>query len=258
MRLGEKQQEEHQSHSFSREALAAESHCPDRRHWLSVARRSSFRRMTEQLVYDRLVERGGLAEAHLMAIKEVPVGSRVLDVGCASGYVAEDLRHNKGCTVDGLEYDAGAVEQARARGVNARQIDLNAEPINGDGYDVVIFADVLEHLIDPVGVLASVRDASRVIVSLPNITHWTARRNVLLGHWPQDDHGIFDKTHLHYFDQAAAHKLAHDAGFEVARQQVTEWLLPYEQRLKLKREWRRKAADRWPALFGFQWVLTLR
>jgi methionine biosynthesis protein MetW len=209
-------------------------------------------------VYDELVAAGGLADAHRLLIDAVPDGSRVLDVGCASGYLAEALQRDKDCQVTGLEYDPRAVEDARARGVDARCVNLDVDPIDGDGYDVVIFADVLEHLREPARVLESVHAAPLVLVSLPNVAHWTARRQLLWGRWPNDDHGIFDRTHLHFFTRDSAHALARGAGYAVAQERHTEWLLPLESRLGLPRAWRQRAADWRPTLFAFQFVLTLK
>jgi hypothetical protein len=47
------------------------------------------------------------------------------------------------------------------------------------------FGDVLEHLRDPAAVLRWAREiAPRAVVSLPNIGHWTARRELLRGRFP--------------------------------------------------------------------------
>jgi hypothetical protein len=122
---------------------------------------------------------------------------------------------------------------------------------------VVVLADVLEHLLDPLAALRSARPAAMVLVSLPNIAHWSARRELVLGRWPQREHGLFDRTHLHCFTRESAHRLATDAGFTVVREQRTTAPLPFEQRLRLPAGWRRPAAERWPGLFAFQYVLTL-
>jgi SAM-dependent methyltransferase len=42
----------------------------------------------------------------------VPAGSRVLDVGCATGYLALALRDRKGCRVTGIEIDPEAARRA--------------------------------------------------------------------------------------------------------------------------------------------------
>lgn len=210
------------------------------------------------LVYDALVASGGLSEAHRIVIDEVPAASRVLDAGCAGGYLAERLRDDKRCEVTGIDLNPAAVAAARERGIEASQLDLNVAELPAEGCDVVVFADVLEHLIDPLRVLRSARTATTAIISLPNIAHWSARRELLLGRWPQRDHGLFDATHLHFFTRKTAHELAREAGATVSRERFTTAPLPFEHRLRLPSTWRRSAADQWPELFAFQVILTLR
>jgi methionine biosynthesis protein MetW len=208
-------------------------------------------------VYDGLVASDGLSAAHRIIIEEVPEGSRVLDAGSAGGYVAERLRDDKRCEVAAIDRDPAAVAAASARGLEALQVDLNIAPLPAAGYDVVILADVLEHLLDPLAALRSARPAATVVVSLPNIAHWSARKELVLGRWPQRDHGLFDRTHLHCFTRETAHQLATDAAFSVVREHRTTAPLPFEQRLRLPLRWRCPAAERWPELFAFQYVLTL-
>jgi methionine biosynthesis protein MetW len=210
----------------------------------------------QPLVYDSLVAAGGLSEAHRLIIGAVPSGSRVLDAGCAGGYLAARLRDDKGCTVIGLDADPTAVAAARERGIEAALVDLDRADLPAAGFDVIVLADVLEHLVDPLRVLRSARPAARVIVSLPNIAHWSARRHLLFGRWPQEDHGLFDRTHLHCFTRSTARGLAVDAGFAVVREQHTTSGLPLE-RLGVPARWRRPAANRWPTLFALQYVLSL-
>jgi len=59
--------------------------------------------------------------------------------------------------------------------------------------DVVLLAEVLEHVAAPHGLLVKSREALRpggsVIVSVPNIAHWSIRANLLRGHFDYQDHG---------------------------------------------------------------------
>ena len=97
----------------------------------------------------------------------------------------------------------------------AHQVDLEREKIDGRGFDVVVFADVLEHLRDPGSVLKSARGAQRTIVSLPNIGNWTARRQIVAGRFPLDDFGLFDRTHLRFFTRSSAEDLLLTSGWTV-------------------------------------------
>ncbi|HEV7753506.1 MAG TPA: methyltransferase domain-containing protein, partial [Baekduia sp.] len=63
--------------------------------------------------YAGLVAEHGLATSHRLVLDAVPDGARVLDVGCATGYLAVELVA-RGCTVVGVEFDPVAAQQARA------------------------------------------------------------------------------------------------------------------------------------------------
>jgi SAM-dependent methyltransferase len=93
------------------------------------------------------------------------------------------------------------------------RIDLLSEPAP---FDCIITADVLEHLRDPWRVLAcatSLLDAGGVVVvSLPNVRHWTVIRALLWnGSWHRRPAGIFDATHLRWFTLNDAQELLDSA-----------------------------------------------
>jgi hypothetical protein len=97
-----------------------------------------------------------------------------------------------------------------------------------------------------------------VVVSLPNIAHWTGRRAVLRGRFPQDDHGLFDRTHLRFFTRASAHALAREAGFAVRAERFADAPVPLESRVPALRALRAPLVRRAPELFALQVVLALQ
>ena len=209
-------------------------------------------------VYTDLVAAHGLSDSHRAVLDAVPRGARVLDVGCASGYLAEALERSRGCSVVGVERDAGAASAARARGLEVREADLEAEALDASGFDVVVFADVLEHLRDPARVLReAAAGAGLAVVSVPNVGHWTARRALLRGRWPQEDYGLFDRTHLRWFTRTSAHALAHEAGWQVAEERFTAAPLPLEAHASALGRFRAPLVRRFPELLALQVVLTL-
>jgi len=214
--------------------------------------------------YGRLVDRQGLSDGHLMQIEAVRPGARVLDVGCASGYLAERYAA-RGCRVFGIEPDAANAERARRFCENVVVGDIESASDRAQlpaPFDFVVFGDVLEHLRDPWTVLAATRtllaDDARVIVSIPNIGHWSARREIALGRFPYAESGLFDRTHLRFFTRASALALAETAGYDVEREQFTRWRLPFQKRFRALKKWEVPMARRWPELFAFQFVMTLK
>jgi methionine biosynthesis protein MetW len=225
--------------------------------------------------YAELVGRHGLSHSHRLVLEAVPDGSRVLDVGCATGYLAAPLAA-RGDTVIGVEMDATSA--AAARSICEQVIEGDIEAVETRerlprGVDVVLFADVLEHLHDPWETLTFARallaPGGRAVVSLPNIAHWTARRALMSGSFPYADFGLFDRTHLRFFTRATAHELAGVAGFRVTSERSATAPLPLE---RFTRRWlggteqqpaasiaalRETTARRFPELMTFQFVLAL-
>jgi methionine biosynthesis protein MetW len=206
--------------------------------------------------YGALVEANGLSAAHRHVLDLVPRGSRVLDVGCAEGYLAAELAQ-RGCSVVGIEPDERAAAIARERGINVLEFDVEEVALDASAFDVVLFVDVLEHLRAPEPVLRQALQAGTAIVSVPNIAHWTARREFLNGRFPRADHGLFDRTHLRWFTRSSAHELASDAGFRVVEERFSDAPLPLESHVGALAKLRPAAVKARPELFALQVVLSL-
>lgn len=211
--------------------------------------------------YSALVGRHGLSPAHALLLAAVPDGSRVLDVGCASGYLGGILQQ-RGCTLTGAEADADAASGAS---FPVAVGDLGAQELRAElpgPYDAILCGDVLEHLADPAETLAwlalLLAPGGRVVVSVPNIGHWTGRRALLRGRFPQEDHGLFDRTHLRWFTRASARALVEGAGLEVVAEQFTPAPLPLQARLPRLARLEPRALRWRPELFALQVVLTAR
>lgn len=227
------------------------------------------------LPYADLVGKHGLTASHWFILESIPDGSRVLDVGCASGYLAAALRERGSSTV-GIEPDpamAAAAEQHCER-VLAMPLEEAAAELGGERFDAIVFGDVLEHTVDPWGTLEWVRGLLApdgvVLVSVPNIAHWSARWSLARGRFDYVDYGIFDRTHLRFFTQESAHELAARAGLRLERERYTPAPLPGEGLVRRLIGGSAEAPRfplghaRWflarklPRLFALQFVMTLR
>ncbi len=212
--------------------------------------------MSATVSYGALVELHGLSAAHRHVLDLVPSGARVLDVGCAEGYLAAELAA-RGCSVVGVEPDARAAAIARDRGLSVLEFDVEEVALDASEFDVVLFVDVLEHLRAPVPVLRQALAAGAAIVSVPNIAHWTARRALVRGRFPREDHGLFDRTHLGWYTRSTTHQLAADAGFRVVEERFADAPLPLEAHVRALRHLRPAAVRARPELFALQVVLSL-
>ena len=193
-------------------------------------------------------------------------GQRVLDLGCASGYVAAILA-SRGFDVVGVDR-AGAVNGVPPFTFVAADLDAGLPPLDGR-FDVVVMADLLEHLRDPLGFLRAARallaPGGVVLASLPNSGHFYFRLVVLSGRFPAHDRGLFDRTHLHFFTLASWRELFAGAGFAFARIEPTGvpvgLAVPRLDGTALVTfaEWFSYAlAKTWKTLFAYQFVVTAR
>jgi 2-polyprenyl-3-methyl-5-hydroxy-6-metoxy-1,4-benzoquinol methylase len=149
----------------------------------------------------------------------------VLDVGCANGANGKYLRDTglKGALV-GVEYDPAMAEVARLTydfiiEGDVESIDFKNE-LGEKMFDVLLFGDILEHLKDPQRVLETLvkflNPGGLVIVSVPNMQHIEAVYNLAVkGYWPENDRGIFDKTHLRMFTKKKLVEMITTSGLNV-------------------------------------------
>ena len=163
-------------------------------------------------------------DAHSLLMRLIPPNSRVLELGCASGYLSGYMEQALGCRVTGLELDPDATQIAAGRCSEVYTVDLDApdalEPAQASApYDVLLAAAVLEHLKYPERLLQNAHEllkpGARVIVSLPNIAHWQVRLKLLLGRFDYEDYGIMDRTHLHLYTVKTGRALLAEQGYSV-------------------------------------------
>ncbi|HWO89175.1 MAG TPA: class I SAM-dependent methyltransferase [Gemmatimonadales bacterium] len=148
---------------------------------------------------------------------------RVLDVGCATGYLGEVLRRTKGCRVTGIDVDQEAV--AIAAGVLDAALVWDVEegdpPLHDERFDRIILGDVLEHLKRPDKALARLAGylapEGLIIASVPNIGYLPARLRVTLGQFDYQDLGHFDRTHLRFFTRRSVRQLFELSGLKITK-----------------------------------------
>ncbi len=117
----------------------------------------------------------------------VPVGARVLDLGCGDGAMLAHLQTTRGCSGYGIEIDDANVLACVRRGVNVIQLNLDEGLAMFDdaSFDVVLQIDTLQHLRNAEVMLRETARVGRLgIVAFPNFAHWPNRFSVLQGRMP--------------------------------------------------------------------------
>ncbi len=146
-----------------------------------------------------------------------------LDVGCAAGLLGAGLlREGTVGACDGIELNTEAARraEARLRRVWRGALESVAEEVPWERYDLVILADVLEHLVDPWAALhlitARTPPGCRLLLSVPNVRHYKVSLPLLFrGEFRYADAGIMDRTHLHFFTRGSLEETVRDCGWTI-------------------------------------------
>jgi 2-polyprenyl-3-methyl-5-hydroxy-6-metoxy-1,4-benzoquinol methylase len=146
----------------------------------------------------------------------------LLDVGCGSGAFGRLMRSRRpDIELWAIESDPSS---ARAAEDGFDHVILGEFPdrrIPDNSFDVVMFADVLEHLAEPEkALLASARALAPggiLIASIPSVRNWRAVLWPLLryGTWTYTERGILDRTHLRFFTRRSMCAFFTDNGWSV-------------------------------------------
>jgi methionine biosynthesis protein MetW len=209
-------------------------------------------------------------EASALLNELMPDHVRVLDVGCGTGSVTSIANAQKNNVVIGIEPDEKRAAVARERGIHVICGFLDQDFINEHGtFDVVVFADVLEHMASPDQILSlalkALKPGGLLLVSVPNVAHWSVRLKLLFGRFDYAAMGICDSTHLRWFTKATLTTFLQQSGRQIIASRAAPGLgLGYYKRLfkLLPKPFLRKLiialTKQFPTLFACQFVMAVR
>lgn len=148
---------------------------------------------------------------------------RMLDVGCGEGYALAFFREH-GWSVKGMDFSSAGVKSKNPGCMDALVSGdifmlLKAEIAAGETYDVVWLQNVLEHVIDPLGLLRMLRTlvspGGLAVVTVPNDCSIT-QRGALDNKHIDNAFWVAPPDHLTYFDSDSVVNIASETGWECA------------------------------------------
>jgi 2-polyprenyl-3-methyl-5-hydroxy-6-metoxy-1,4-benzoquinol methylase len=178
--------------------------------------------MENALRYESHIDLANENNAHTLQILLTGENKKVLEVGPAAGYITEALRE-RGCLVTCVEFDPEAAKVAaefaeRMIVGDIEKLDF-ADAFGDEKFDVVMFGDVLEHLVNPEAVLRKVHGllapGGYIVSSIPNVSHGSLRLALLDGKFNYTEIGLLDRTHLRFFTNESIAEMFHNTGFVV-------------------------------------------
>lgn len=148
----------------------------------------------------------------------VPIGTRdVLEIGCARGLTGALLQERLGCRVTGVELNPLIAREAAGRLWKVIVGDVETVSIEG-AFDAVLALELFEHLRDPFAfcqrVQSWLRPGGVMILSTPNVGHWSVVWDLLQGRWDYMPIGLLCFTHLRFFTRHSLEQLLQLGGWE--------------------------------------------
>ena len=158
---------------------------------------------------------------HSAALELVPAGARVLDLGCAGGYVGAMLRRRRGCRVTGVDKFPLGLASSSIGSSSTTSTTASRRSTLAD-FDYVLMLDVIEHLSAPEAFIEQLRDGAQLLLRRRSCSSAPAtsasvvnRLMLLLGQFNYGKRGILDLTHTRLFTFASFRRLFEQGGFRV-------------------------------------------
>ena len=156
---------------------------------------------------------------------------KVLDVGCSKGFIAKSLKGNN-FEFYGIEYNKEDAKEAKKyyKEIKIADLDKQKPDYSNNSFDIVIMADIIEHLKDSSGTVKYfakfLKKDGLMVISTANVANIYVRLKLLMGNFDYEERGIMDKTHLRFFTLKTFKKLAKEANLNIIKEDFTPIPLP--------------------------------
>jgi glycosyltransferase involved in cell wall biosynthesis len=157
---------------------------------------------------------------HSITLRRVPSRARVVDLGCAGGYMGVTLKERAQCRVVGVDVSPLAAG-IKLDGFHQQDLNKGLPDLRWEDFDYVLLLDVIEHLSDPEAFVQLLRSKLernpnvKVLVSTGNVAFFVTRMMLLFGQFNYGTKGILDRTHTRLFTFSTFRRLFEQNGFEV-------------------------------------------
>lgn len=163
-------------------------------------------------------------------VRMTGVSKRVLELGPGPGTILNYLAKHSKCIVSAVEFDPECVSQLKTvcKDVIEGDLDKNEwlQQFEEQQFDVIIAADVLEHLKDPIQCLTNARGLlapeGYLVISIPNVGHNSVLASLIGGRFPYQSRGLLDRTHLRFFTRYDFEKVLLESGFLASHWQAIQ------------------------------------
>ncbi len=157
-------------------------------------------------------------------IRNVGIYKSVLEIGSGPGSITKPLFSESRCRITAVDIDSESLRRLESCCNETFQLDLNDEAwpdiVGRDSrFDVVVAADVLEHLYAPLSVLKAMKafldTNGYMVISLPHVAHSAVHACLLDENFEYGDFGLLDRTHIRFFGIKNIQNLFEDAGLKI-------------------------------------------
>lgn len=160
-------------------------------------------------------------------MEEIEKESVILEFGPASGRLTRYLKEECKCKnyIVEIDEETGNIASQYAEGalIGAEEGNIEnmiwVERFADIKFDYILFADVLEHLWNPLQVLINakklLKDTGYMLISLPNIAHNSVIIDLYKNCFKYRDTGLLDSTHVKFWTYESIEKLFKDSGLMV-------------------------------------------
>ena len=181
-------------------------------------------------------------------------GGKILDIGCARGYLGRRIKEMGGKYVAGIEISQEAAQEAKTVLDKVYVFDVQKHwlpEVKEQKFELVILSELLEHVFDPVFVLKNVSEIllsnGEVVITTPNFMVWTNRIRFLFGNFKYQEQGMFDFGHIRWFTYQYLQDVLKKSGFKIVQENHIIFPGKLTRFLKL-----------WPSLFAHQLIVKAK